>query len=179
MMRLILFIDLFLLLVVRIWSFSFLSMTVNQPTRVVVTGASNSVGFLVFKKLLKKKSFYPIGLVRDKKGFQNLIKAGASPDQIKICDIRYKETIVDIFEGVEKVVLCTTAKPKKTIKYVITEFIRKLLRQETVPQGSELYYPDKQTPYDVDFIGQKNAIGGCVCMLIFIVYYAVTFTVYA
>ncbi len=117
---------------------------------------------LVFKKLLRRKSFYPIGLVRDKKGYESLLRLGADPQQIKICDIRFKETLDGVFNGASKAVLCTSARPKKTVKFILIDLFRKLIRQDVAPEGGDLYYPDKQSPYDVDFIGQKNAIDACL-----------------
>jgi hypothetical protein len=64
----------------------------------------------VFKKLLRRKGFSPVGLVRDKLGYEVLLKLGALPDQIKICDLRFKDTLTsDIFEGTQKAVLCKKA----------------------------------------------------------------------
>ena len=125
-------------------------------------GAGNSVGLLVFKKLLKKKSFEPVGIVRDRKGYNTLIRLGASPEQIKICDIRFKESLEGVFEGATKAVLATSARPKKTLGYAVSDFFRKLIGKSDPPSGSDLYYPDKQSPYDVDFIGQKNVIDACM-----------------
>lgn len=117
---------------------------------------------IVFKKLLKKKSFEPIGIVRDKSGYNTLLRLGASPEQIKICDIRFKESLEGVFEGATKAILCTSARPKKTMRYAVTDFFRKLVGKSNPPDGSDLYYPDKQSPYDVDFIGQKNVIDCCL-----------------
>ena len=70
----------------------------RSPTKVVVTGAGSSVGYLCFKKLLsRRKAFSPVGLVRDKKGYNELLKLGATPDQIRIGDITNKESLKGVF----------------------------------------------------------------------------------
>ncbi len=38
--------------------------------------SGDSVGYVLFKKLLKRKQFYPIGLVRDNASYRKLINAG-------------------------------------------------------------------------------------------------------
>lgn len=73
-----------------------------NPVKVVVTGAGSSVGYHVFKKLLQRKNFYPIGLVRNKRGMKELIKIGATPEQIRIGDIRKKEDLKGAFDGATK-----------------------------------------------------------------------------
>lgn len=131
----------------------------SSGIKVVVTGAGSSVGFLVFKKLLLRKNFYPIGLVRDKKGFQELIKIGASPEQIRIGDVRKRETLRGAFDGATKCVMCTTAKPLKRLSFRAKNIFRKLtFREEKQPEPADLYYPDDETPYLVDYLGQKHVI---------------------
>ena len=140
-----------------------LSMSQKPVTKVVITGASNSEGLAVFKKLLKKKSYYPIALVRNKKGYNALMKLGADPNQVKIFDICNKETLTeDLFEGATKAVLCTSSHPKKTFTCTIKDFFRKItFRQEKPRNGTDFYYPDGQSPYDIDYIGQRHVIDAC------------------
>lgn len=141
------------------------SSSISRPTRpvkVVVTGAGNSVGFHVFKKLLAKKSILPIGLVRDRPSFDRLVKLGADPSQIKIGDITDKASLKGVFDGVNKAVLCTTARPKSMLGYRFKNFFRKLVGRDRPPTTSELYYKKNETPYDVDFVGQKNVIDACL-----------------
>lgn len=88
------------------------SLHLQHQTKVVVTGAGSSVGYHVFKKLLNKKNFYPIGLVRDQNDLQKLVKLGANIDQIRVGDICKKETLRGQFDGAEKCILCTSAKPR-------------------------------------------------------------------
>ena len=142
------------LIVHRIDGFS----ATRPPLKVVVTGASTSVGYLVFKKLLKSKSFYPVGLVRDRKGYKELKKLGVGDDQIRIGDITKRETMANVFDEANKVVMCTSARPKKKLWFIIINLILKLFGKERAPQTSDLYYPKDQCPYNVDFIGQKNVV---------------------
>jgi nucleoside-diphosphate-sugar epimerase len=134
----------------------------SGETNVLITGASRSVGYLVFRKLMNKKGFRPIGLVRDKKGQQALLRLGAKPDQIKIGDITQKESLKGILRNVTKVVLATSAQPKKSFWYRFLNFFRKLIGRGRPARGSEIYYPSGQSPYHVDFIGQKNVIDECI-----------------
>ena len=41
-----------------------------------IVNSGDSVGYILFKKLLKRKQFYPIGLVRDNASYRKLIKEG-------------------------------------------------------------------------------------------------------
>ena len=140
-----------------------ISLSQKPITKVVVSGAGNSVGFLVFKKLLKKKSFYPIGLVKDKKGYKSLIKLGADPEQVKICDICNKESLKGIFEGATKAVLCESSKPKKSLSFNLRSFLRKItFRKQKTPSNTDYFYPKNQSPYDIDYHGNRNIIDTCV-----------------
>ena len=134
----------------------------RAPIKVVITGASTSVGYLVFKKLLKSKAFLPVGLVRDKNGMKELKKLGVADDQIRIGDITDRDTLTGVFDGATKVVMCTSARPKKTFWFIFTNFLLRLIGRDRSPSASDLYYPKDQTPYNVDFIGQKNVIDLCL-----------------
>ena len=70
-----------------------------QKTTIIITGAESSVGFHVFKKLMTRKNFYPVGLVKDKAGFKTLADLGAKPDQIKVCDIGERDQLKGLFNG--------------------------------------------------------------------------------
>ena len=138
------------------------SLSTRAPVKVVVTGASTSVGYLVFKKLLRSKNFFTIGLVRDRIGFNELKKLGVGDDQIRIGDITNRDTLTGIFDEASKVIMCTSARPKKKFWFRIMNFFLKLIGRERIPQAADLYYPRNQCPYYVDFIGQKNVIDLCL-----------------
>ena len=137
-------------------------LSTRAPVKVVVTGASTSVGYLVFKKLLRSKNFFTIGLVRDRIGFNELKKLGVGDDQIRIGDITNRDTLTGIFDEASKVIMCTSARPKKKFWFRIMNFFLKLIGRERIPQAADLYYPRNQCPYYVDFIGQKNVIDLCL-----------------
>ena len=137
--------------------------TISKPTRVVVAGASSSVGYFTFKKLLKRKNqFYPIGLVRDSKGYNALKKLGADDNQIKICDITIKESLTGLFDGASNVVRCTSAEPLLKLRYKVLNFLRGWIRKARLPKTTEFYYAKAQRPYEVDYLGQKNIIDECM-----------------
>ena len=142
---------------------SMTSSAATKLTRVVVAGASSSVGYFTFKKLLKRKNqFYPIGLVRDSKGYNSLKKLGADDSQIKICDITIKDSLIGVFDGANKVVICTSAEPLLKLRYKVFNFIRGLIRKSRLPKTTEFYYVKGQRPYEVDYLGQKNIIDECM-----------------
>eukprot|EP01041_Mallomonas_annulata_P011168 gene11168-23336_t len=130
----------------------------KAPTKVVVTGAGSSVGYYVFKKLLKSKSFTPVGLVRDKNGEKQLIKLGAQPEQIFRVDITNKNSLKGVFDGASKAILCTSARPKKRLTFRIKSFFARIFGKTLSAKDKNLYYAKNEDPYMVDYIGQKNII---------------------
>ena len=138
------------------------ALSAKPQYKVVVTGASNSVGYLVFKRLLKSKTFLPVGLVRDKKGYRELKKLGADDNQIKIGDITKRDTLHGVFNDAKKVILCTTAQPKKKFWFNIISFLLRFIGKDRPPKTSDLYYPKNESPYHVDFVGQKNVVDACL-----------------
>jgi NAD(P)H-binding len=151
-----------IIVVVAFLAVQVLSFSTRPQYKVVVTGASTSVGYLVFKKLLKSKTFVPVGLVRDRQGYRELKKLGADDSQIKIGDITKRDSLQGVFDDAKKVVLCTSARPKKKFWYRIISFLLKLIGKERPPKTSDMYYPKDQCPYHVDFVGQKNVIDACL-----------------
>ena len=138
-------------------------MSAKKPMKVVVSGAGSSIGYYIFKKLLRKtKTFDPVGLVKDKQGFNNLVKLGARPEQIHIGDITRKQSLKGAFNGATKVVLCTSAQPTKRRRFRVSNFFRSIVGKGRTPKGKDLKYNKEQTPYMVDYIGQKNVIDECV-----------------
>ena len=130
----------------------------TRPKNVFVTGAGSSVGFEVFRKLLKKERFNPYGLVRTAHDARKLIELGAEPAQIFIGDITNRQDLVGIFRGIDKVVLCTSSRPRKTLGYRVKNFFRSLVNLGRTPKVTELYYRKGEEPFAVDFVGQKNVI---------------------
>ena len=149
----------YIVLICQVQSLHLIMSQQKPQTKVVITGAGNSVGMIVFKKLLKRKSYYPIGLVNDKKAYNSLINLGADPEQVKICDICDKQSLVGLFDGATKAVLCASSKPMRSLKYKLKSFLRKVtFRQQKNPTGTDLYYPDKLSPYQIDYLGNRNIL---------------------
>ena len=134
----------------------------SAPKRVVVVGASSSVGYLTFKKLLKRPQFDPIGVVRDNKGYKELHKLGIRDDQIRICDITDRGCLKGVFDTAQQVVICTSAVPRKKLGYKVTNFFRSLVGRSEALSADAFYYGKGQRPYEVDYIGQRNIIDACV-----------------
>jgi nucleoside-diphosphate-sugar epimerase len=133
----------------------------KQRTKVVIAGASSSVGYIVFHKLMKRKSFFPVGIVKDKKAFKQLEKLGVPAEQLRICDITRKADLHGSLDGAEKVVICTSAVPKRGLRNRIGNFFRGLVGMATTPSTEAFYYEKGQRPYEVDYVGQKNIIDEC------------------
>lgn len=132
------------------------------PRNVVIAGASSSVGYLTFQKLLKRKSFTPIGIVKDKNGYNELRKLGVADEQIRICDITKKSDVSGVFDGAEQVIICTSAVPKKKLSFKVANFFRALVGAGKAPSTSDFYYDKGQRPYEVDYLGQKHIIDECL-----------------
>lgn len=143
----------------QISSTRMMTMSAGKPKNILVTGAGSSVGKQVFKKLLKKPNkFVPFALVRNNQDAQELVKLGAKPDHIRIGDIVDKSSIQGMFKGIDKAVLCTSATPQKSLTYKIKNFFRSMVGKQRPPKINELYYLKGQSPYFVDFIGQKHVV---------------------
>lgn len=139
-----------------------LSFPGKLPRKVVIAGASSSVGYSIFQKLLKKKSFAPVGIVKDRKGYRELRKLGIPDDQIRICDITQKSSLSGVFDGAEQVIICTSAVPRKKLSFKIANTFRSIIGRGKAPSTDDFYYEKGQRPYEVDYIGQKNIVDECL-----------------
>lgn len=54
--------------------------------------------------------------------------------------------------------MCTSARPRKKLKYNVGNFLASVIGRGSKPSPSDLYYPKNESPYHVDYIGQKNVI---------------------
>ncbi|KAL7471976.1 hypothetical protein ACHAXS_012293 [Conticribra weissflogii] len=126
--------------------------------RVLVTGAGGQTGQHVFRKLLSKPGYVPIGTVRSEASRQALLDGtagiGASPDSppippesVVVCDITNSDTssLNDIVKDCDAVMICTSAKPAPTGE----------INEET--KRPKFGFPNGQ-PELVDWVGQKNLI---------------------
>ncbi|KAI4324418.1 hypothetical protein MLD38_029910 [Melastoma candidum] len=114
------------------------------PPTVLVTGAGGRTGQIVYKKL-KERSDQDVGrgLVRtpESKG-----KIGGAED-VFVGDIRDPDSIIPAIQGINALVILTSAVPKMKPGFDPT-------------QGGwpEFYFEDGANPEQVDWIGQKNQI---------------------
>ncbi|XP_031126357.1 uncharacterized protein At5g02240 [Ipomoea triloba] len=111
---------------------------------VLVTGAGGRTGQIVYKKLRENSDKYIArGLVRSE---ESKAKIG-SADDIYIGDIRNAESIVPAIQGIDALIILTSAVPK--------------MKPGVDPSKGdkpEFYFEDGLSPEQVDWIGQKNQI---------------------
>lgn len=105
-----------------------------QQVKVAIAGAGSSVGLAVFRTLLHDKEFQPIGLVRDRRGLNELKKLGASDDRIRLCDLTVKSSLSGVLDGCSKLVICTTSQPKWKLSYKVKSVFRWLIGRGRPPR---------------------------------------------
>ncbi|KAF3784741.1 Uncharacterized protein EJ110_NYTH29589 [Nymphaea thermarum] len=113
------------------------------PT-VLVTGAGGRTGQLVYKKLKERTDqFVARGLVRTEESKEKI--GGA--DDVFVGDIRDSSSIVPAIEGIDALIILTSAVPKMKPGFDPTKGGR-----------PEFYFEDGAYPEQVDWLGQKNQI---------------------
>ncbi|XP_066364663.1 uncharacterized protein At2g37660, chloroplastic-like isoform X3 [Miscanthus floridulus] len=121
----------------------------GSPRTVLVTGAGGRTGQIVYKKLKERAGqFVGRGLVRtgESKG-----KIGGG-DDVFIGDIRDPESIAPAIEGIDALIILTSAVPKMKPRFDPSKRGR-----------PEFYFEEGSYPEQVDWIGQKNQIdAGCM-----------------
>ncbi|XP_045833163.1 uncharacterized protein At2g37660, chloroplastic-like [Trifolium pratense] len=119
-------------------------MAASSQNTVLVTGAGGRTGQIVFKKLKEKRDQYIArGLVRSEESKQKI--GGA--DDVFIGDIKNAESIVPAVQGVDALVILTSAVPQMKPDFDPTKGGR-----------PEFYFDEGAYPEQVDWIGQKNQI---------------------
>lgn len=124
--------------------------------KVLVTGAGGQTGQHIFRKLLSKPGYVPIGTVRSEASRQALIEGTAgigaaegAPeiplDTVAVCDITDDSSLEDLMKDCDAVMICTSAKPAPTGE----------INEET--KRPSFGFPNGQ-PELVDYIGQKKLI---------------------
>ncbi|KAK9154319.1 hypothetical protein Sjap_001799 [Stephania japonica] len=114
-----------------------------RPT-VLVTGAGGRTGQIVYKKLKDKADQYAArGLVRTEESKEKIGNA----DDVFVGDIREAESIVPAIQGIDYLIILTSAVPKMKPGFDPTKGGR-----------PEFYFEDGAFPEQVDWIGQKNQI---------------------
>lgn len=110
---------------------------------VLVTGAGGKTGGLVLEKLKKMpERFAARGLVRTEES-----KAKVGGDNIFVGDVTKAESLTPAFEGIDALVITTSAVPKMKPGFDPSKGGR-----------PAFYYEENGYPEQVDWIGQKNQI---------------------
>ncbi|KAF8667128.1 hypothetical protein HU200_053314 [Digitaria exilis] len=115
-----------------------------SPPTVLVTGAGGRTGQIVYKKLKERAGqFVGRGLVRteESKG-----KIGGG-DDVFVGDIRDPESIASAIEGIDALIILTSAVPQMKPGFDPSKGGR-----------PEFYFEEGSYPEQVDWIGQKNQI---------------------
>ncbi|KAJ6803009.1 uncharacterized protein M6B38_108415 [Iris pallida] len=116
----------------------------SSPITVLVTGAAGRTGQIVYRKLKERRDkFVARGLVRTEESKEKI--GGA--DDVFVADIRDAERIVPAVQGVDALIILTSAVPKMKPGFDPSKGGR-----------PEFYYEDGLYPEQVDWIGQKNQI---------------------
>ncbi|XP_020267504.1 uncharacterized protein At5g02240-like [Asparagus officinalis] len=111
---------------------------------VLVTGAGGRTGQIVYKKLKERTGQYIArGLVRTEESKEKL----GGTDDIFVGDIREPKTIAPAIEGIDALIILTSAVPKMKPGF-----------DPTKGERPEFYFEDGSFPEQVDWIGQKNQI---------------------
>eukprot|EP00574_Skeletonema_japonicum_P011972 CAMPEP_0201730618 /NCGR_PEP_ID=MMETSP0593-20130828/22887_1 /ASSEMBLY_ACC=CAM_ASM_000672 /TAXON_ID=267983 /ORGANISM="Skeletonema japonicum, Strain CCMP2506" /LENGTH=286 /DNA_ID=CAMNT_0048223207 /DNA_START=131 /DNA_END=991 /DNA_ORIENTATION=+ len=127
----------------------------ENTRRVLVTGAAGQTGQHIFRKLLAKPGYAPIGTVRSEESRQALLAGTAGiggapvahPESVVICDITNADTstLDELLADCDALMICTSAKPAPTGE----------INEET--KRPIFGFPNGQ-PELVDWTGQKNLI---------------------
>lgn len=115
-----------------------------MASTVLVTGAGGRTGQIVYKKLKERTGeFVARGLVRTEESKQ---KIGGAED-VLVGDIRDAESIGPAIQGVDALIILTSAVPKMKPGFDPSQGGR-----------PEFYFEEGSFPEQVDWIGQKNQI---------------------
>ncbi|KAJ9543148.1 hypothetical protein OSB04_022855 [Centaurea solstitialis] len=124
--------------------FSVFAMAESNRTTVLVTGAGGRTGQIVYKKLKERSGEYIArGLVRSEESKEKI--GGA--DDVFIGDITKADSIVPAIEGIDALVILTSAVPKMKPGFDPSKGGR-----------PEFYFEEGANPEQVDWEGQKNQI---------------------
>lgn len=128
---------------IRRAGFAVLASNSMAPSVVLVTGAGGRTGSIVYKKLKERSEQYVArGLVRTEESKE---KIGGAED-VFVGDIRESESIVPAIQGIDSLIILTSAVPKMKPGF------------DPSKGRPEFYFEDGAFPEQVDWIGQKNQI---------------------
>ncbi|KAG2309267.1 hypothetical protein Bca52824_029015 [Brassica carinata] len=115
-----------------------------EPLTVLVTGAGGRTGQIVYKKLKERSDqFVARGLVRTKESKEKI----GGEDEVFVGDIRDSAAIAPAIQGIDALVILTSAVPKMKPGF-----------DPSKGERPEFYFEDGAYPEQVDWIGQKNQI---------------------
>ncbi|KAK4767242.1 hypothetical protein SAY86_014992 [Trapa natans] len=116
----------------------------SPPSTVLVTGAGGRTGEIVYKKLKERSGqFTARGLVRTP---ESKVKIG-NADDVYVGDIRDIGSIIPAIQGIDALVILTSAVPKMKPGF-----------DPSKGERPEFYFEESALPEQVDWIGQKNQI---------------------
>ena len=127
--------------------------------KICVTGANGQTGSIVVRKIVEHKEHEVVAVVRSEAAKKQLL--GQVPqlqdESISICESFEKDKLKEAFATCDKLVILTSSKPKLVFSSLFGVMFQKyIMRKEGV--RPTFYYPEGQTPRDVDWIGQKAQI---------------------
>lgn len=115
----------------------------EEVKTVLVTGAAGRTGKITFEKLKKLSDKFAVrGLVRSEEG-----KIALGGEGVFVGDVTKPETLTSAFEGIDALVIASSAVPKMKPGFDPTKGGR-----------PEFYYEEGGYPEQVDWLGQKNQI---------------------
>eukprot|EP00933_Yihiella_yeosuensis_P002495 TRINITY_DN10422_c0_g1_i1.p1 TRINITY_DN10422_c0_g1~~TRINITY_DN10422_c0_g1_i1.p1 ORF type:complete len:290 (+),score=65.37 TRINITY_DN10422_c0_g1_i1:77-946(+) len=125
------------------------------PRRVLVTGAGGKTGELALKKLAADQSLIASGTARTEASATEVKrKTGAS---CEVCDVRNSTSVEAALNGVETLVILSSATPKPNKLKLLGYFARKFCCcDKEAKMGEAFEYP--QMPQQVDWEGVKLLI---------------------
>ncbi|XP_031396609.1 uncharacterized protein At5g02240-like [Punica granatum] len=116
----------------------------SPPSTVLVTGAGGRTGQIVYEKLKERSGqFTARGLVRTQESKEKIGNA----DDLHVGDIRDAGSIVLAFQGIDALIILTSAVPKMKPGF-----------DPSKGERPEFYFEEGAFPEQVDWIGQKNQI---------------------
>lgn len=116
----------------------------DGKSTVLVTGAAGRTGQIVYKRLKEKTDQYVArGFVRSEESKKKI----GGEDDVYVGDIRDAESIVPAVQGIDALIILTSAVPKMKPGF-----------DPTSGQRPEFYFEDGEFPEQIDWIGQKNQI---------------------
>ncbi|XP_004492363.1 uncharacterized protein At5g02240-like [Cicer arietinum] len=116
----------------------------NSKSSVLVTGAGGRTGQIVYQKLKERPNQYAArGFVRTEESKQKIGDA----DDVFIGDIRDTESLIPAIQGIDALIILTSAVP-----------LMKPGFDPTQGKRPEFYFDEGAYPEQVDWIGQKNQI---------------------